>query len=43
MGVFSKYISEISKEEWIKAVEASVPAKFLELNMKAFEMGLAAE
>ena len=43
MGVFSKYISEISKEEWVKAVEASVPAKFLELNMKAFEMGLAAE
>ena len=43
MGVFSKYISEISKEEWIKAVEASVPSKFLELNMKAFEMGLAAE
>ena len=43
MGVFSKYIKEISKEEWIKAVEASVPAKFLELNMKAFEMGLAAE
>ena len=43
VGVFSKYISEISKEEWIKAVEASVPAKFLELNMKAFEMGLAAE
>ena len=43
MGVFSKYIKEISKEEWIKAVEASVPAKFLELNLKAFEMGLAAE
>ena len=43
MGVFSKYIKEISKEEWIKAVEASVPSKFLELNMKAFEMGLAAE
>ena len=43
MGVFSKYIKEISKEEWVKAVEASVPAKFLELNMKAFEMGLAAE
>ena len=43
MGVFSKYISEISNEEWIKAVEASVPAKFLELNMKAYEMGLAAE
>ena len=43
MGVFSKYISEISKDEWIKAVEASVPAKFLDLNLKAFEMGLAAE
>jgi indolepyruvate ferredoxin oxidoreductase beta subunit len=43
MGRFSKYVEGISKEEWIKAVEASVPAKFLELNMKAFEMGLAAE
>ena len=43
MGVFSKYISEISKDEWIKAIEACVPSKFLELNMKAFEMGLNAQ
>ena len=43
MGVFSKYIADISKDEWIKAVEACVPPKFLELNLKAFEMGLEAE
>jgi len=42
MGVFSKYVEEISKDEWVKAVEACVPAKFLELNRKAFEMGLTA-
>ena len=43
MGVFSKHIADISKDEWIKAVEACVPPKFLELNLKAFEMGLEAE
>ena len=43
MGRFSKYIKDISGEEWIKAVEACVPAKFLEFNKKAFEMGLKAE
>lgn len=42
MGRFSKYLPEISKEEWIKAVSACVPEKFLELNKKAFEMGLEA-
>ena len=42
MGRFAKYIKEISKDEWLKAVEACVPAKFLELNRKAFEMGMNA-
>ena len=43
MGVFSKFIEDISADEWEKAVEACVPPKFLELNKKAFEMGLKAE
>lgn len=29
----------LDKEVWIKALKESVPAKFLELNLKAFEMG----
>ena len=43
MGVFSKFIEDISADEWEKAVEACVPPKFLELNKKAFEIGLKAE
>lgn len=42
MGRFSTYFPEISEEEWQKAIEACVPAKFLELNRKAFEMGRSA-
>jgi len=38
MGRLSKYFS-ISDAEWQKAFEESVPAKFLELNRKAFELG----
>ena len=41
MGRFSKYLPDIPKEEWISAVEACVPEKFRELNLKAFEMGLS--
>ncbi len=29
----------LDKEVWIKALKESVPAKFLELNLKAFELG----
>ena len=42
MGRLSKYFPEISDEVWQKAMEACVPAKFLELNKKAFEMGKSA-
>lgn len=42
MGRFSKYLPEISKEEWLSAVRACVPEKFLALNTKAFELGLFA-
>ena len=38
MGRLSKYF-EISEEAWMKAIEACVPLKFLELNKKAFALG----
>lgn len=42
MGRLSTYFPEISDAEWQQAIEAVVPAKFLELNKKAFEMGRSA-
>lgn len=42
MGKLSTYFPEISSEEWHQAIDACVPAKFLELNKKAFEMGRSA-
>ncbi len=38
MGRLSKYF-DFSEEEWLLAIEESVPAKFLELNKTAFRMG----
>lgn len=38
MGRLSKYL-DIKKENWIKAIESTVPEKFKELNLKAFELG----
>ena len=39
MGRLSKYF-DITAEEWLAAIEASVPVKFLEMNKKAFNLGL---
>ncbi len=39
MGRLSKYFDEIPVEKWQKAIEECVPAKFLELNQKAFLLG----
>ena len=39
IGAMAKNMPEVSKEKWIEALKACVPAKFLELNLKAFEMG----
>lgn len=39
MGRFSTYFPEIPKEVWEEAIEKNVPAKFLELNRKAFLLG----
>jgi len=38
LGRLSKYF-DFTEEEWMTAIEESVPAKFLELNKKAFELG----
>ena len=38
MGRLSKYF-DFSEEEWMKAIEESVPAKFLEVNKTAFTLG----
>ena len=38
MGKLSKYF-DIPQEEWLAAIEQSVPAKFLEMNKKAFALG----
>ena len=41
MGRLSKYFP-FSKETWIKALEETVPPKFLDLNLRAFEAGVNA-
>ena len=38
MGRLAKYF-DFTEEEWRTAIEASVPAKFLEMNQKAFSLG----
>ena len=38
MGVFAKYVG-IPEEKWISAIEDTVPAKFIEMNKKAFDLG----
>ena len=38
MGHLSRNF-DFTEEEWMQAIEQSVPAKFLELNKKAFILG----
>jgi len=38
MGRLSKYF-DFTQEEWLAAIETSVPPKFLEMNKKAFRLG----
>jgi indolepyruvate ferredoxin oxidoreductase beta subunit len=38
MGVLSK-VMDAPDEDWMKAIEACVPARFIELNKKAFNLG----
>lgn len=39
MGRLSHYFPEIPESEWIAVLEAVVPAKFVEMNKKAFALG----
>jgi len=41
LGRLSKYF-DFPEEEWMRAIEVSVPAKFLEMNQKAFRLGAEA-
>ena len=38
LGRLSNYF-DFSEEEWIKTIEEGVPAKFVEMNKKAFKLG----
>ena len=38
MGRLSKHF-DFTQEEWMEAIEQSVPPKFLEMNKKAFALG----
>ena len=38
IGSFAK-ISGVDKEIWLEALKETVPAKFLDINIKAFEIG----
>lgn len=38
IGVLAKS-SEIKKEIWVEAIKNNVPSKFLDINLKAFELG----
>ena len=42
MGRLSRYF-DFTMEEWMVALEQSVPAKFLEMNKKAFVLGMESE
>ena len=42
MGRLSRYF-DIPKEKWIQAIHDCIPAKFQELNLKAFELGRGEE
>jgi indolepyruvate ferredoxin oxidoreductase beta subunit len=39
MGRLSRYFDEIPDSAWQESIDACVPAKFLELNKQAFELG----
>ena len=38
IGVLAKRMS-LSKEEWMETIRATVPPKFVDMNLKAFELG----
>ncbi len=42
LGRLSNYFHDFTEDEWMAAIEQSVPAKFLEMNKKAFHLGRTA-
>lgn len=42
IGAMAKYL-ELEKDIWLESVKATVPPKFVDLNVKAFELGYHAE
>ena len=42
LGRLSNYFKDFSEDEWMAAIEQSVPEKFLEMNKKAFHLGRTA-
>ena len=42
LGRLSNYFADFTEEEWMTAIEQSVPEKFLEMNKKAFHLGRVA-
>lgn len=42
LGRLSNYFQGFTEEEWMAAIEQSVPVKFLEMNKKAFHLGRTA-
>lgn len=42
IGAMAKRL-EIDKKVWIETIKATVPPKFIDMNLKAFELGYAAE
>ena len=38
IGVMAKRMS-LSKEDWMETIRATVPQKFIDMNLKAFELG----
>ena len=42
IGAMAKYL-ELEKDIWLDSVKATVPPKFMELNVKAFELGYHAK
>ena len=42
MGRFSKYLPEIPPQRWREAIHSIMPQRFVELNLRAFELGRGA-
>lgn len=39
IGILAKIMDNISKEKWVEAIKRTVKPKFIDVNLKAFEMG----